>query len=285
MYKRPMILGAGLIGGLLCKKLYRSNRFDKITVIDYDIVKNRNLSNTIYSEDHVGLKKVYSLKEIITNKYSNVNTDLCVIDSKFNENNCNVLYDADLIIDCRDFTYDRLNINCRVFISNIFLVIDSRKKISYNEHIEGSYILRLNNDEIDELITYLSNIIIDGSISEIINRREICYFSLDDDNNILSDNKQIKVKNDNFIIDNDNNSKITNLSEIGKLDMDRYENVEVQMYLSGKKVNRKKLPTKETDKRQLVELLNNSISIWDRNYYLIIVRDNNIIMIPETGAA
>ena len=138
MRKTIGLIGVGSLGGYVAKSVQRFA--NKIYGIDPDIVKERNLRNSIYTRDDVGKPKVAALKKQITecefapvqNTFENVDLD-----------------DVDSLIDCRDV------VNRNIRTDSKFLVVGKNLQINCEEpttddDISGSYMIDLEKYEISQ---------------------------------------------------------------------------------------------------------------------------------------
>lgn len=105
-----LICGIGAIGSNLTTRLVSDLKDHEITVIDKDVVEDRNImaGTQFYTNEVVGVPKVEALQFLIENFYGKIitmiNDDICTMTSdKFNK--------YDLIIDCFDNHEARANIS------------------------------------------------------------------------------------------------------------------------------------------------------------------------------
>ena len=99
---KVLICGCGAIGSNLAKYLTVDLRGEhEITVIDYDIVEDRNIDpgTQFYFREQVGLQKTEALQYNIYKAYER---EINVIEEKLSEENNALLMGYDLIIDCFD---------------------------------------------------------------------------------------------------------------------------------------------------------------------------------------
>ncbi len=272
-YKRPLIIGAGSIGSILCEKISLDNYFLKMTILDYDLVTERNLNNSIFKSEDVGKKKI----DVIYNKFKhNINIDK--FDLKFDEEICNDLFDCDLIIDCRDFLYDRKNIDVRLFVYDKFLIIDCRKFINYSSSYEGTYFWNISKDELCLLADKFINMIKTNQIDNIIKNKDIIKLDLNKFNYPV-----ISSHHPDLVVDN--NNKISNVDEIGKLNLNN-KNINVEFCFFDGKIKHHKINTERLTTSELINELNFMIPKYDNNNYVIITeKEDKLCVIPETGAA
>lgn len=102
---KVLILGVGAIGSnLVINLLYDIPTID-ISVLDFDVVESRNISagTQVYSQEQIGLPKVKALSILAYNR----NKKIHCISQKLTENNLELLYNYDLVIDCFDNSLSR----------------------------------------------------------------------------------------------------------------------------------------------------------------------------------
>ena len=146
MYKKIAVIGLGTIGGFLVKNLVELDSVESLILIDYDIVEQSNTKNSIYKKSDVGKLKVDCMYDIVRKIDEEI--DITCIKEKYIEGETEI-EKCDLVIDCRDFTYDRgSEIDIRLYLSARYLVIDCRKDIKYQSHYEGKYIDELTKNDI-----------------------------------------------------------------------------------------------------------------------------------------
>ena len=120
MYNSIAVIGIGTLGGHLVKCLSELECVKRIVLVDFDVVEPKNISNSIYSPKDIGRFKTDALKELIT--LGNDDIQIISLNEEFNEG-CTEIPSCDLVIDCRDYIYDRGNIiDCRMYISSRFLI-------------------------------------------------------------------------------------------------------------------------------------------------------------------
>ena len=156
MYKSVVVIGSGSLGSFITISVSQLDQIEKIVLIDHDIVLKKNLRNTIYKKKDIGRLKVDALKDIIE---TNNEVEVIKINEKFIENNID-LSDYDLVLDCRDFTYNRNNIiHSRLYISSRYLIVDCRKNIKYEKQYKGKYLSRLTKTDLRNTgITHLGKL-------------------------------------------------------------------------------------------------------------------------------
>jgi len=175
------VIGLGSLGGYVCESLSRIPSIKKIIVIDYDKVQKKNISESIYPPKSVGNSKVYSIKKII--KFLNPSVEVIGIKEKYVEGKTKLPNKMDLVFDCRDFIYDRHGeIDSRLFITSRYVVLDCRKKVTYNKHFEGQYTQKVSRLDLSNAANIVSSLIENGDIfniisKEIVHKVELDYYS------------------------------------------------------------------------------------------------------------
>jgi len=175
VYRTVTIIGVGTLGGFVAEAVSNLGGLEKLVIVDHDIVEVKNLSNSIYRQIDVALLKVDALKDIITN----VQVDTVPI--KFDETKDHIyLPNTDLVLDCRDSTYNRGSyIDGRLYISSRYLIVDCRKNVHYREQLYGRYIETLTSDDLRYASMTVSMILHSGTIKSLINLKSVQKYELD----------------------------------------------------------------------------------------------------------
>ena len=169
MIKTVAIIGLGSIGGFLAKHLSEYESIRQITLVDFDIVETKNIGNSVYDFKDIGELKVDAISKIIED---NVNTFKRV--SKYIEGKT-WIPNCDLIIDCRDFVYDRSgSIDMRVYISGKILIMDCRKNFISSENYQGNYNIKLTKQEMSKATYIISQVITNDDLPNIL-KNELIY--------------------------------------------------------------------------------------------------------------
>ena len=101
MIKKVTVIGLGTLGGFLCKHLSELENIKEIVIVDFDKIESRDVYRSIYSISNIGEYKVDALSEIIES-----NVTVTKLNKKYIEGKTKIPK-SDLVIDCRDFVYDR----------------------------------------------------------------------------------------------------------------------------------------------------------------------------------
>ena len=154
MFKNIAVIGLGTLGGFLCKHISELENIKELTIIDHDTVESKNVFKAIYKFSNVGEYKTDALAEIIQDDVNVIKVRKKYIEGKISLPIC------DLVIDCRDFVYDRgEEIGVRFYISERVLIIDCRKKVRNVCNYEGSYRVQLSKSEINKAAFFAAQII------------------------------------------------------------------------------------------------------------------------------
>ena len=291
MYQNICVIGLGTLGGFVSKYISELEEINEICIIDYDKVEDKNLTNSIYNKDHVGKYKIDSLEQIIKRD------GLCItkVNERYLEGITILPKKYDLIIDCRDFTYDRHGeISFRLYISSRYLVVDCRKKVTYNSHSEGKYTSHINKIDLRYSGSMVANLVHNKYIDDLLNNESIESFELDDLQRKIQTSLN-RGKEIDFIYEPDKiENKIINLKEKFNEIIEYNKNKEITFCLGS--VNDftidKKIPMSSLKTYQdILAVLLPIVSLpYTHESYLIQPNTtiNNKIYIqilPETGAA
>lgn len=291
MYKSICVIGLGTIGGFLSKDLSELENVETLILIDYDKVKKKNINNSIYEESDINLLKTKAIKNKLNSKIK-----VITINTKFIENQTYVPK-CDLVIDCRDFVYDRSNlIDVRLYISSRSLVLDCRKNIKYDKNHEGRYLERLSKIDLKNASFHVSLLINNEIIKKLIDNQVVQEFELDS----ISKNIQNLITNseknkEDIVYDyNSNEKRIINFLDNSSKIIQINKNNNIVFYVGGenlpynsKVIEKNNLKT-INDINSSIESLINTLP-FQFNYYIISIKNNNnkfyVQLLPETGAA
>lgn len=292
MYKRIAIIGLGTIGGFLSKNLAEIDFVEELVLIDYDIVDASNLKHSVYKKDDIGKFKTDAINSII--KKLNPNLKITLLKTKYKEGDTKIPK-CNLVIDCRDFTYDRgPEIDLRLYVSSRYLIIDCRKDTKYQSHYEGKYIDKLTKNDILFATFNFSMFISNGLLKDLIDKRlvhkiELDYLSknisekLDEHNNQLEVIHDDKKGIDRLLNFYENNQKIIEMNKKSDLNICLGDK---KFPLVSKIIPKNKLKNVNDVSTSLLSMMNFPITF--NNYIVSPVIENKIcyvILIPETGAA
>ena len=192
MFKNVAVIGLGTLGGFLCKHISELENIRELTIIDHDTVESKNVFKSIYKFSNVGEYKADALAEIIKDDVT-----VTKVRKKYTEGKTS-LPRCDLLIDCRDFVYDRgEEIGVRFYISERVLIIDCRKKVRNICNYEGSYRVQLSKSEINKAAFFAAQIINSDQLENMMKNNLVQRIDL----NLLPEmmNKAIKTTLENRI--------------------------------------------------------------------------------------
>lgn len=173
VYRSVTVIGVGTLGGFVAEAISNLEGLETLVVVDHDIVEVKNLSNSIYRPIDIDLLKVDALKDII----SNVQVESYPM--MFEEGKTS-LPRTDLVLDCRDSTYNRGSyIDARLYISSRYLIVDCRKDVHYKEQLYGRYIETLTSDDLRYASMTVSMILHSGTIKSLIDLKSVQKYELD----------------------------------------------------------------------------------------------------------
>jgi len=273
------LLGVGTLGGFIAESLAYMNIIKRIVLIDGDIVEEHNIKKSIYRKEHIGKKKVFSLKSIL----SALNPDLIieVYDSFVEEN---FVHDCDIVIDCRDVTYNRGNIPVRAYISSRYLIIDCRTEADYETQFVGRYIENIEKEELRYASTIVSMLISNKIIDKLIQSRIIQKYDLDQV-------KQIEEK-ECIAYEPLENNKIYNLPEKATPILNVNKEKDLNVFVGSRRfpLFQTVIPARTLNSLNDVNFYLNNIVFLKLpcsfpGYIISINDDNSIELIPESSAA
>jgi hypothetical protein len=173
VYRSVTVIGVGTLGGFVAEAVSNLEGLEKLVIVDHDIVEVKNLSNSIYRQIDVALLKVDALKDIITN------VQVEAYPTMFEEGKTSIPA-TDLVLDCRDSTYNRGSyIDARLYISSRYLIVDCRKNVHYQQQLYGRYIETLTSDDLRYASMTVSMILHSGTIKSLINLKSVQKYELD----------------------------------------------------------------------------------------------------------
>lgn len=177
MNGRIAILGIGSLGGYLAESLASTDSLKELVLIDHDIVQKKNVQNSIYTKKDIGNLKVNALYERL--KSFNEDIIIAISRQKFIEGQTK-LPPCDLVIDCRDYVYDREGaIDVRASISGRYLIIDCRKYVKNPTNYDGRYNLPLKKTDLKNAALQLAILIDNGVVNKWVSEQSIYEISLD----------------------------------------------------------------------------------------------------------
>lgn len=282
--KTIAVLGIGTLGGFVANAVSNLETIETLILIDHDTVEAKNLKNSIYRQIDVGLPKVEALTEIISHK----NPDLTVmsLDEKFIEGKTKLI-DCDLILDCRDFTYDRRReIDVRLYVSSRYLMVDCRKNVNYKMKTEGKYLLELCKQDLRYAASLVSMLISNDTISKLMKDQSVQKYELDYVKQINNDTCDIIYE------DNQSEDKFVNLPDtiVPILQANKQSDLEVCVGSTLFPLTESLIPKNSLHSgSDIVVNLSKAVACHDFNNFVVSLHQHNgrflLELIPETGAA
>ena len=231
MIRKVGVIGLGSIGGFLVKHLSENKNITNIVLADFDVVEMKNINKSIYNYEDIGELKVDALANIIKESYTPVTKRV----TKYIEGKT-WLPKCDLLIDCRDFVYDRFgSIDIRIYITGRKVIIDCSKKVINNIHYSGNYNIVLTKEEISRAAYLAYMTIISIKFLKLLKKKEKCEISIDQIDEYIQNFVDEKTNTVDMIYDTNRdinrlqgiNENIYDISESNKLlDIPIYISVE-----------------------------------------------------------
>ena len=287
MVKSIIVIGIGSLGGYVANSISNLEYIEKIAIMDDDIVEEKNILNSIYSKQHVNKLKIDCLKEII--QFKNKKITIKKYNCKYITDETILPYDYDLILDCRDFTYDRCgDIDCRLYISSRYLILDCKHTIKYEKANKGRYIEKLKKSDLRNAGNIIASLIDDQIINKLVNEKITSKFDLDYYKRDLCFDEDVIYDSDNSI--KELNIKILNLPNNIQSIIEKNKNNDLKMCICGHDSSNEIPMNSIQNINDLSSQLNNFINIKNEitcyfAHYTIYLNNNIIELIPETGAA
>lgn len=285
IYRKFAIIGLGTLGGFVADAISALENTEELIIIDHDIVEVENLKNTIYREIDIGLTKTEALEDII--KFRNPSISIKKFSEKFIEGQTSIPK-CNLVLDCRNYTYDRMGeIDARLYLSSRYLIVDCRKKAHYVNKHKGEYLLYLTKDDLRSASYIVSMLINGGTIAELIKDQKIEKYELDHFKTF--DNACYDIVYEKFL----GGDKFVNLPEkiIPILNHNKKSDLEVIIGTKEAPDLERLIPkgTLKTSGDVVVNLAALTNLHCEFNNYVIAVHEDKrkliIELIPETGAA
>jgi len=282
------LIGLGTIGGFLAKNLSEIESIKKLLLIDYDTVETENIKNSIYTNKDIGKLKTSVIYDRLDNK-----KHVKVLNEKFIEGKTKIP-SFDLVLDCRDFTYNRKElIDARLYISYRSLIIDCRKNVNYEKQHEGKYITRLTKTDLRNASLNVTTLIENGLFKKIVKKGIVYEIPID----FVSENIQKQLdKNIDVIYDCNNvlEKRLINLNNHYSSIIDINKKSDLVVYLGNKKLPYNSTIVPKNNLRSIQDIVQNFTSLtknlpYQFNYYIITITNYNnqfyVELLPETGSA
>jgi hypothetical protein len=176
VYKSITVIGLGTLGGFVVGALSNIETVETLILIDHDTVEQKNLKNSIYRQVDIGLHKTEALTDIIS---TTSNITVLSLEEKYIEGKTTIPK-CDLILDCRDYTYDRLKeVDARLYISSRYLMVDCRKNVEYKTRTHGKYIMELSKEDLRYAASLVSMLVYNSTIKSLIKNKSVQKYELD----------------------------------------------------------------------------------------------------------
>lgn len=288
MYNNICLIGLGTIGGFLAKNLSEIESIKKLLLIDYDTVETENIKNSIYTNKDIGKLKTSAIYDKLDNK-----KHVKILNEKFIEGKTKIPF-FDLILDCRDFTYNRKElIDARLYVSYRSLIIDCRKNVNYEKQHEGKYITRLTKTDLRNASLNVTTLIENGLFKKIVKKGIVYEIPID----FVSENIQKQLdKNIDVIYDCNNvlEKRLINLNNHYSSIININKKNDLVVYLGNKKLPYNSTIVPKNNLRSIQDIVQNFTSLtknlpYQFNYYIITITNYNnqfyVELLPETGSA
>lgn len=291
MYRTIAIIGLGSLGGFLAKSISELENIKKIVLIDFDIVEQSNIKNSIYRKKDIGKNKTDSLKNIILSFNDSIELDL--INEEYIEGKTKIP-DCDLVLDCRDFICTRYNeIDAKLYLSSRYLIIDCRKDAKYQSNYKGKYIDNLTKTDIRNAAFNASLFINNGLIKELLEKQIVHRIELDYMEKVTNEIINNIIDKPDIVFDKNGGEKLLNLPESIQKIMDMNKKGDITICLGDKNSPLLSKIIPKSYFRGIDDIISNLTSFvnlpYSFNHYLISPvienKSNFVILIPETGAA
>jgi molybdopterin/thiamine biosynthesis adenylyltransferase len=284
------VVGLGSLGSYFCDNLCKLENIKKLVIVDYDTVQQKNLKLSPYRKEDIGKAKVDALEKLIQER----STDIKVV--KFNEKfeeGVTKLPKTDLVIDCRDFAYDRKDlIDARLSISSRYLLVDCRKSVEYRRNYVGTYPLSIERKDVIDAAEFAGSLVRKNLIEKMIEKQKVYAIELDYLETMMSRslNQLTKRKDILFDVSSKEIERFSNLLDCIDPIIFMNKLSRVVIYVGNKKfpVSQKTFP-KNTFKsfNDVISILITMINPLDYKNYVILVNERSRIieLIAEQAVA
>lgn len=281
-FKSVAIIGLGTLGGFVAEAISNIDQVETLILIDHDKIERKNLSNSVYRVVDIGAYKVDALVDII--KHRNPDKTMIGFKEMFLEDKTTIP-ECDLVLDCRDFTYDRGKIiDARLYLSSRYLIVDTRKNVKYKDPQEGKYIELLSKDDLRYASSIVSMLITTKTISTLLKYRSVQKYELD----------YVKhFENKCDIIYDGVDEKFINLPQNILPILETNKRKDVKVFLGNRTVpvSQRIIPKNQLKDSQdiIINLISVSQAMCQFNHFIVSTYKDGgefyIELIPETGAA
>ena len=290
LIKDVTIVGLGSLGSHLCDNLSEIESVKKLVVVDYDVVQQKNLKLSPYRKEDVGKAKVDALEKLVRER--NVDVEIVKFNKKFEEG-ITELPETDLVIDCRDFTYDRKgSIDARLSISSRYLLVDCRKSVEYRTNYVGTYPLNIERKDVIDAAEFAGSLVRKNLIEKMVKKQKVYAIELDYLESMLSRSMNQLVKKKDILFDVSSNGieRFSNLLDCIDPIIFMNKLSRVTMYVGNKKFPiSKRIFSRNTFKsfNDVISTLTLMINPLDYKNYIILPneRTKTIELIAEQAVA
>jgi len=286
--KTLCVVGAGSLGGFLCKELLKVKTIKALVCYDFDKVTEKNIEkqNTIYKKYHIGKLKVNCLSaDILKDKR------FIGIPYKYQEKNSEYY---DLIIDCRDISYEGISYDIKLLIlnPNESLVIDCLNEPKNYSYISSTYSFEIKADELYKA-SFVSRLslqyfypILKNNIVELDHNK---IFSMKDKyDRILYLKREIEKQqvNDLDYIREEipGEDKFVNIAAIEKKIVEENKNKDIIICYEGIPIEKIKKDS-FTDSNSCVKILCEKVSDLNFSSFILRLSSNKLFITPFDGSA
>jgi len=289
---KAAILGLGTIGSYIALYLSDLEILEELVLVDYDKIESKNLKNSAFLRRHVGMLKTEAIQEIIDES-----NDIIIhpIHAKFIEGETKLPISVDYIIDCRDITYNRKNIDVRLYFSGRSLIVDCRNESKYEVEKEGIYTSTLTRTDVINAANAATMLFKTKIINRFINERVVYRHELDTPKITACDFlDERKSNSSDYVYEScESESTLLNLHESVNTIIDMNQSRPTTLFVGPRDHSSfTKIIPKDTlvNITDVMECLTNSIDLPFRYPYYLVAPGKRgseyfIELIPETGAA
>ena len=286
-YSSVCVIGLGTLGSFITNSISDIENIRKLILVDHDVVEQKNLSHSIYRQIDIETFKAEALADIISSKNDNI--EIITITKKFIEGKTKIPK-CSLVLDCRDFTYNRQgSIDARLYISSRYLIVDCRKYVKYKKQTEGRYLINLTKDDLKYAGAIVFRLVSSNALKQMIKSEIVQKFDLDFSKTLFN-NKDL-----DFLYEDDEES-VDFVNIPSTIDIIKKENKtkDLNVIVGSKEypLTQAIIPQKSicTNKDLTNSLMSITKSIQnDFNTYIIYLHKEEktlvLELVPETGAA
>jgi len=290
--EKVAIVGCGSLGSHLAQSLSELDEIKDLVLIDHDKVEKKNLRNSCFRTGDIGQQKTEALCCSIGQRREDV--ILTAINEKFIEGKTPIP-ECDLVIDCRDYVYDRKgSIHVRMYMSSRYLIVDGRHDVEYASNHQGRYLHRLSKTDLRVAAFSAAVLVQKGLLQEIIDKQLIHKIELDYLNRDIAESMAlVRRKPDEILEPHEGERKLTNLYENLPKIRDMNQNHPVFIFVGSREypIVKRKIPAGSIrDSNDAIACLISSLDLpFVFNSYIVSPGCHNgchfVELIAETGAA